>query len=211
MRELEILGFLVNEQGIRPQEQKVEAIRNMVPPSDFAYHASYLSDLTRKHSRWNWTTDHQHAFDYLLTVLTTEVIQHHPDLNKAFELYTDASAIAVGAILVQWDEYGNPRPVQFISGVYIMTSPPPTEAMDVSTARKRRHPDPHMPYAARGTTSLWCSITTADTTRDRHDFPYPAVLLLCSLQIFVNSKALHPLPNGVLAQEDARAWRLTHE
>ena len=39
----------------------------------------------------------------------------HPDLRKSYRLYTDASDIAVGAILVQLDEEGVERPIQYIS------------------------------------------------------------------------------------------------
>ena len=134
-RQLEVLGFMVDEQGIRPQPKKVEAIKNMPPPTniqevrrflgmvgfhrtmipDYASYSSQLSDLTRKYARWTWEPHHQAAFDHLRTILAEDVIQHHPDVNKPYELYTDASAVAVGAVLVQRDDQRNPRPVQFLS------------------------------------------------------------------------------------------------
>ena len=134
-RQLEVLGFVVDEQGIRPQPKKVEAIKNMPPPTniqevrqflgmvgfhrtmipDYASYSSQLSDLTRKYARWEWEPHHQAAFDYLRTILAEDVIQHHPDVTKPCELYTDASAVAVAAVLVQLDDQGNPRPVQFLS------------------------------------------------------------------------------------------------
>ena len=126
---------MVDEQGIRPQPKKVEPIKNMPPPTniqevrrflgmvgfhrtmipDYASYSSQLSDLTRKYARWTWEPHHQAAFDHLRTILAEDVIQHHPDVNKPYELYTDASAVAVGAVLVQRDDQGNPRPVQFLS------------------------------------------------------------------------------------------------
>ena len=132
---LEILGYLVDQDGIRPQHTKVEAIHNMAPPTNikevrrflgmvgfhrtmipqFAQYSTILTDLTKKHARWKWTSQHQEAFDKLRTVLSTDVMQHHPDLNKPYEVYSDASATAVGAVLIQRDEQDRPRPVQYLS------------------------------------------------------------------------------------------------
>ena len=87
--------------------------RAMIP--QFAQYSTILTDLTKKHARWKWTSQHQEAFDKLRTVLSTDVMQHHPDLNKPYEVYSDASATAVGAVLIQRDERDRPRPVQYLS------------------------------------------------------------------------------------------------
>ena len=136
LSEVDILGFRVSDGGVRPQEEKVSAIRNMSPPGDikgirrflgmvgfyrnmipsFATHAAVLTALTKKHARWKWTPDHEAAFDYLRFALTSdETMLNYPNLNKPYELYTDASDTAVGAVLVQRDDEGNARPIQFIS------------------------------------------------------------------------------------------------
>ena len=39
----------------------------------------------------------------------------YPDPNKEYNLYTDASDIALGAVLMQKDDDGHERPIQFIS------------------------------------------------------------------------------------------------
>ena len=134
-RQLEILGYLVDKDGVRPQPKKVEAIKNMAPPTNikelkrflgmvgyhclmipnFARYSTPLTDLTRKHAGWRWTSEHQAAFDELRTILTSDVIQHYPDMNKAYEVYTDASANAIGGVLIQRDEQGWPRPIQYLS------------------------------------------------------------------------------------------------
>ena len=123
------------QSGRHPSTTHVEAINNMAPPTNikevrrflgmvgfhramipqFAQYSTILTDLTKKHARWKWTSQHQEAFDKLRTVLSTDMMQHHPDLNKPYEVYSDASATAVGAVLIQRDEQGRPRPVQYLS------------------------------------------------------------------------------------------------
>ena len=39
----------------------------------------------------------------------------HPNIQKPFKLYTDASDVAVGAILVQLDDKQVERPVHYVS------------------------------------------------------------------------------------------------
>ena len=39
----------------------------------------------------------------------------HPDSSKPYKLYTDACDYAIGAILVQEDEQGVERPIQYVS------------------------------------------------------------------------------------------------
>ena len=134
--EVKLLGFHVSGEGVRPDGDKVAAIRDMLPPTniravrrflgmagfhramipDFSRYASLLTDLTKKHARWTWTEQHQSAFDYLRTALISDqTVLHHPDLNRPYELYTDASETAIGAVLVQRDDNQVSRPIQFIS------------------------------------------------------------------------------------------------
>ena len=136
MDEMDLLGFTINKDGIKPQEKKVSAISGMVAPRDvkslrrflgmvgfhramipdYSKHSSILTDLTRKKVRWQWDESHQEAFEYLRDILTWDgVVQYYPDLNKPFEVYTDASQVSVGAILVQRDTENRPRPIQYIS------------------------------------------------------------------------------------------------
>ena len=133
---IDILGFSISKAGIKPQQSKVRAIQEMDAPSDvtslrrflgmvgyhramipqYSEHSCVLTDLTRKHTQWKWESQHQSAFEYLRDVLVSDdVMMCFPDLNRPFEVYTDASNVAVGAILVQRDDLGHPRPVQYVS------------------------------------------------------------------------------------------------
>ena len=46
-----------------------------------------------------WEQAQQEAFDDIKNKLTTKPIRAHPDFNKPFKLYTDASDIGLGAVL----------------------------------------------------------------------------------------------------------------
>ena len=133
---IDLLGFSIDRHGVRPQAEKVRVITEMSAPTDitalrrflgmigyhrsmipsYSDHSSVLTDLTRKGVPWIWERKHQDAFEYLRDFMTSDTImQGYPDLNSPFEVYTDASNVAVGAILIQRDARGHPRPIQYIS------------------------------------------------------------------------------------------------
>lgn len=120
-KETNYLGFVINEKGIKPDLNKVEAIRKMQTPTmvkhvrsfigmcsyyrrflpNFSEIAAPLVALTKKHARFSWTTACQTAFDALKSHLTNIPLLAYPDLNKPYVLYTDASDKAIGACLTQ--------------------------------------------------------------------------------------------------------------
>lgn len=53
---------------------------------------------------WDWTPECQHAFEALVHCLTTAPILAYADYQKPFELHTDASGDALGAVLYQKQE-----------------------------------------------------------------------------------------------------------
>ena len=64
-------------------------------------HARPLNKLTRKDTEWRWTNEEQHAFKTLKTLVTSEPVLAHPNLEQPFELEVDASGFALGAVLLQ--------------------------------------------------------------------------------------------------------------
>ena len=59
-----------------------------------------------------WTKEIQKAFEEMKVFLTTDAITAHPDHNKPFKIYTDASDDQLGACIMQ--EYnGVWRPVAY--------------------------------------------------------------------------------------------------
>ena len=133
--EVELLGFVVNKDGIKPQVKKVEVIKNMLPPTtvkqvrsflgmtgfyrrcipNFAETSEPLVDLARKNTRFKWGQDHQIAFEKLKQALITYPILAYPNTRKPYKLYTDACDYPVGEILVQEDDEGMERVIHFLS------------------------------------------------------------------------------------------------
>ena len=122
-KEVKILGFLVSKEGTRLDPEKISAIVEMKPPryvkevqqtmGIFNYYREYIQDfakisgpiyrLLRKDIEWEWTHDCQIAFEFLKTKLIAEPILRHPNFELSFIVYTDASNLAIGAILAQMD------------------------------------------------------------------------------------------------------------
>ena len=70
-----------------------------------------LTALTsQKSGNVAWSAECQHAFDTIKAILSSDVLLRYPNHNKPFHVYTDASDLQLGAIIVQ-DE----RPVAFYS------------------------------------------------------------------------------------------------
>ena len=70
----------------------------------FAHVAKPLNALTKKDIPWEWTDQHQLAFDTLQSRVTSEPILVQPQLHNQFELEVDASGYALGAVLMQRDK-----------------------------------------------------------------------------------------------------------
>ena len=133
---LPFLGHVVTKEGIQPQPEKLEAIRDWVPPrclkevraffglcsyyrrfvKDFANISEPLTRLTKKNARFEWTAECQQAFETLKTKLIEATTLAYPDPNLPVILDTDASDVAVGAVISQVIE-GQERPIAFFSRV----------------------------------------------------------------------------------------------
>ncbi|GJP59963.1 hypothetical protein CLOP_g17017 [Closterium sp. NIES-67] len=129
-RELEYLGHLVGNNGLKVDPKKVVAVQNWPVPQDVGQIRSFLglanyfrrflenystvvaplTALTRKGSAWEWTRQCQEAFDKVKTKLTNAPVLVLPDPSKPYEVVTDASTVGIGAVLLQ-----EGRPVAFES------------------------------------------------------------------------------------------------
>ena len=119
--EIKFLGHIINENGVQPDQEKIEAVQKFEVPvnkkqirqflgmsgfyrrfiKNYAEIAKVLSDLLRNEIKWEWSDKHQEAFDNLKKRLCEFPILIYPDLNKEFLLFTDASGYAIGACLAQ--------------------------------------------------------------------------------------------------------------
>ena len=134
--ELECLGYLVGGQRLRPDEDKISAIKDAPVPTtkkqvrsfmglagfyrkfipNFAAISVPLSDLTRKGqpTKVQWGESQQNAFDSLKRLLCAKPILKLPDFSHQFILRTDASDTGIGAVLLQME--GNEKlPIAYAS------------------------------------------------------------------------------------------------
>ena len=81
---------------------------------DFSAIASLITNLTRKDLPFQWTPDHEVAFNNLKTALCTAPTLILPDFSKTFYVMTDASDLATGAVLMQ-DQGKGLQPIAFES------------------------------------------------------------------------------------------------
>ena len=75
----------------------------------------FLVALTRKHTRWEWTHEHEAAFCCLQNMLLSDKVLMYPRVTQPYKLYTDASANCVQNILTQQDDDGVERIIQYVS------------------------------------------------------------------------------------------------
>jgi hypothetical protein len=69
-----------------------------------------LTSMTSKNVKFNWTDEHQKAFENINKIICREVILTFSDFSKPFHIYTDASDKRLGAVITQ-DE----KPIAFYS------------------------------------------------------------------------------------------------
>jgi hypothetical protein len=83
----------------------------LTPPTDLVGECSKTKTTKMKRAKkkpWQWDLIHQQAFDNFKAAITKEVVLGYPDFSKSFEIYMDASAMQLGAMIAQ----GN-RPIAF--------------------------------------------------------------------------------------------------
>jgi hypothetical protein len=137
--ETEYLGFVISKDGVKPNPNKVEAIRRMAAPSNVrevrsfvgmcSYYRRFIPNfseiaepivaLTRKYARFVWTETCQKAFDFIKKSLSVVPLLAFPDPNQPYILYTDASDSCIGACLAQEVPCTNgnkeEKPIYFLS------------------------------------------------------------------------------------------------
>jgi transposase InsO family protein len=133
--QVSFLGHIINKDGIKPDPKKIEAVQGWPTPRNvrdvraflgltgyyrkfirhYAHIALPLTDLTRDGVGWRWRDDVEGAaFEELKATLTTAPVLVMPNPELPYEVYTDASDFALGAVLLQ--DHGNGlQPVAYIS------------------------------------------------------------------------------------------------
>ncbi|KAL4277816.1 hypothetical protein GQ457_03G008370 [Hibiscus cannabinus] len=121
IREVVFLGHVVSSEGIRVDPKKVEAIVNWKQPtsvteirsflglagyyqrfvSGFSKVAAPLTKLLQKGVKYEWSDARQQAFEKLKEALINAPVLTQPVSGKGFVVYSDASYVGLGCVLMQ--------------------------------------------------------------------------------------------------------------
>lgn len=132
---LKFLGHIVSATGVEADPEKVQAVQDFPVPRNikelqrflgmagwyhrFVPHFSMivepLNALKRKGAKFLWTPQCQASFDALKDQLTSPPVLGHPNFNLPFMVYTDASEVGLGAVLVQQTGLGTEEVLAFAS------------------------------------------------------------------------------------------------
>ena len=135
---VEYLGMIIEEGKIAMDPVKLNGIQDWPAPTTvkqvrsflgfgnfyqrfithFSNLARPLNKLTKKDKKFEWTETCQKAFDTLKIKFTQEPVLMIPDHSKPFQIESDASKVATGAVLTQLDSNGDRHPCAFISKTF---------------------------------------------------------------------------------------------
>ncbi|XP_058784569.1 uncharacterized protein LOC131659384 [Vicia villosa] len=134
----DFMGFVVHENGIEINQNKTKAIMDTKAPSTKKELVSLLgkinflrrfisnlsgriqafSPLLRpKHGNFEWTSEHQGAFEKIKQYMMNPPILSPPSGKKPMRLYISASDTSMGSMLAQEDENGIERAIYYLSKV----------------------------------------------------------------------------------------------
>ena len=136
-RRVKYLDHVVSETGVKPAPEYINKVLQFVEPTDkkslklflgmICYYMKFipgysqlahpLIKLTHEKQAFEWGQEQSKSFQILKKLLREELILKYPDFHKEFNLATDASNVAIGAVLGQLDELGKEHPVAYASQV----------------------------------------------------------------------------------------------
>lgn len=133
---LDILGFVIDKNGLHKSATKVKATINAPTPADkkqldsfiglITYYGRFLPDRARelkplyecaKKKTFEWTKDCETAFKWVKAELTSPKVLTHFDPDEEIILACDASAYSLSAILSHRYEDKAERPIAYASKV----------------------------------------------------------------------------------------------
>ncbi|GFX97981.1 retrovirus-related Pol polyprotein from transposon 412 [Trichonephila clavipes] len=129
----ELLGFVVTPEGILIDKDKSVSINEFPVPKDqkqiksflgccnfyrryiknFAKRALPLTNLLRKDTPFEWTSETQEAFDDIKKAILNPPVLALPDQSAELQITTDASSRGIGAVLEQKYPNSEVKPLYF--------------------------------------------------------------------------------------------------
>ncbi|XP_057452390.1 uncharacterized protein LOC130744215 [Lotus japonicus] len=117
---VDYLGHVITPTGIKPDASKVQAILDWPTPRSlttlrgflgltgfyrrfvhhYATHATPLTDLLQT-NKFKWTDTAEQAFSKLKSIMSSAPVLALPNFSIPFDVETDASGVAIGAVLAQ--------------------------------------------------------------------------------------------------------------
>ncbi|QRW15573.1 Retrotransposable element Tf2 protein [Rhizoctonia solani] len=132
---VDYLGIVISPAGFSMDQKKIEAVTTWPTPKtvkqvqaflgfvnylrrfipNFSSVARPLHNLTKKETPWSWGNLEETAFQELKSLVTRSPVLIHSNPNLPYYLETDASGVAMGAILSQRGEDNRLHPVAYMS------------------------------------------------------------------------------------------------
>nr|KAG5708513.1 hypothetical protein BaRGS_026240 [Batillaria attramentaria] len=132
---VKFLGHIIDENGIRPDPEKVAAIQDMPAPQcitelqrffgmvnflakfvpNLASVTEPLRQLLRADTAWSWESPQQEAFEKVKNLLSSHPVLAHYSPQRETIVAADASNNGLGAVLFQIQDNGQRRPVAYAS------------------------------------------------------------------------------------------------
>nr|XP_040226826.2 uncharacterized protein K02A2.6-like [Anopheles coluzzii] len=135
VNQIKYLGHIIDSHGLRPDAQKVEAIRKLPEPTNLTEVRSFLGainyygrfvpnmrnlrypldDLLKAGVEFRWTSECRKAFESFKTILASDLLLTHYDPKQAIIVSADASSVGLGATISHKYPDGSIRVVQHAS------------------------------------------------------------------------------------------------
>ena len=122
MEEVNYVGHRLTGSGLKPTQERIEAISKMRAPENhqeletilgmIAYVSKFIPGLSemnaplrelKKRSEWHWSDKEQKSLDAIKKVLTSNPVLQYYDVKKPVVLTVDSSSHGLGAALIQND------------------------------------------------------------------------------------------------------------
>ena len=133
VREINVFGHIVSGQGIRPDDNKIEAVTKAPRPKcasevrsflrltnycsryvpDYSSATYPLRQLTKTTRSFHWGKEQDESFTKLKQALASPQVLAHYSLTAPTRLVVDASPWVLGAVLLQQQEDSTNRPIAY--------------------------------------------------------------------------------------------------